>query len=659
MEVGVLDDLKKNILNKRLTAVGLVIGIIVKFSIVAYGASWYSNNSSVLSNNSVILDGARWISWNIAKFACILADVCEGLYDKTFGFIDVTNYSAINDIVSRLQPVLVALTCLCIVGLGIVYMVMQDRKPIVRNILVAALVVSCSTYMFTTANSLIKSFKGDILGDSSAGQSYEIINNNLLDLIAIDKQIGINSLNYEGGNGVIHNAGVKNKRTMNEINYLEVLNYSDKKKGQDIYGWGDPFNNYISKKAIRVGGQEKTVDVESGFLGTTIGNEFYYRYSFDFWSAMLQLGAIILMYVALSYKNIRIAYELVVSRILAYMYSADIGNGERLKQILFFIRDTYIALCVSILSVKLFSILTEAMTSFGITGLAKGLVSIFIAYAVIDGPNLVERILGVDAGLSSSVGRTMAVLGMAKTAVRGGKNTASGVGKIAMAGATGKTAYQRLQERAGGSIPESFAVKLRNGNRQKGNQNKSFDSFMQGNTKTSVTGNRVNNSGYTDFMSDEGKKEYQNGHDNSDSGVITLHSNLNNDNIHSHSDYNVTPFSSSAEDVDVAKVESKISSSINNSHIASSTQSIEHAKISNPVFAETVRNLAPGKGASVGERRDFNRQVNNIVRGDHKAIKPEKGARADYRFSNYKKALKIEKAYNIGKVNNRGGDNNG
>ena len=45
-----------------------------------------------------------------------------------------------------------------------------------------------------------------------------------------------------------------------------------------------------------------------------------------------------------------------MGRILAFFFSADVGNGERLKQILYFIRDTYIALCVSVLCVRLFQI---------------------------------------------------------------------------------------------------------------------------------------------------------------------------------------------------------------------------------------------------------------------------------------------------------------
>lgn len=71
----------------------------------------------------------------------------------------------------------------------------------------------------------------------------------------------------------------------------------------------------------------------------------------------------------------------------------------------------------------------------------------------------------------------------------------------------------------------------------------------------------------------------------------------------------------------------------------------ESRKYSNPEFSTLVRNLKPGEGASPGERKDFNRQVTNIVRGNHKAIKPSDKSRAEYKDRNYQKAKKLEEAY--------------
>ena len=238
-----------------------------------------------------------------------------------------------------------AFTVLCTIGLGIIYIVGQEKKPIVRNILIGILAVSCSTYIFTTANSLANSFKNGILEENEVeSQAYLLVNDNVIDLVGVDKQSNILNLNYKAGSGIIHNAGITSKDSMEDIDYTEVLNWSDKDEGQNVYGWSDTFNELIKNRAVKVQNQYKAVENYNGFLTTTIGNKFFYRYSFDFWSCALQIIALIIIFVSLAYKNVRIAYELVVSRIMVFMYAADVASGERLKHILFFIRDTYITL---------------------------------------------------------------------------------------------------------------------------------------------------------------------------------------------------------------------------------------------------------------------------------------------------------------------------
>ena len=605
----------------------------------AEDVTWQKNNAAILTNNSIIDDALRWIAFNITKLFCLLADICETLWDKTFGFIDLTNYEGVNSIIVQLKPVLVAVTCLCCIALGIMYIVKQERKPIVQNIIIGILAVSCSTFIFTTANSLVTSFKDGIINQGSNTESYQLVNDNIIDLVAIDKSGSISSLNYNAGTGIKHNAGIYTRTDLEELDFNETLNWSDKSKGQEIYGWSDTFNNYMRYRAVKVDGAYKAVENYNGLLTSDFGNEFYYRYSFDFWSCILQLFAFVLMFLALSYKNVRIAYELVVSRIMAFMYAADVGNGERLKQILFFIRDTYITLCVSVLCVKLYEVSNAAITSFGINGLAKGIVSVFIAYVVIDGPNLVERILGMDAGLSSSLGRTMAIFGMAKTGAKMAAGAAKGAGNMGMAAATGKTNAQRKAESGYASMGEKVGVKahkIASGSSGKNENEAVMNEKQDKETTSSSTSNPA------DIMNND--------KDN------TLNNSEESINTSKGSGYNTSVMDNISHDMNsnfsMESINSDPNIMSNDSVIDKETD--KSARFSNPVFSQAIKDLAPDKNASIGEKKDFNRQVNNIVRGDHTAIKPDKNAKADYKFKNYEKALKLEKAYkSVPKEENR------
>lgn len=605
--------------NKRRAIVFMALLISAfAFSAAVYAAedlSWQIKNQAILSNYTILGDGLRLLAWGITKGVCSLAATLENLFDKTFGLIDLTNYPAIENIIEMLMPLLIALTVLCTMALGFIYMTGQEKRPALKNILIGILAVSCSTYIFSTANNLALSFKDGMLnGSEIESQSYILVNDNLIDLVAIDKAGGIDSLDYNAGNGILHNAVITSKEDLEVINYLETLNWSDKDVGQDLYAWSDRFNELIRYKAIRVGDSYLSVEIPDGILGTTIGNEFYYRYSFDFWSCILQLVSLVIIFLALSYKNVRIAYELVVSRILSVMYAADISNGERLKQILLFIRDTYITLCVSVLCVKLYTIFTEAITSFGITGLAKGIVSIFIAFAVIDGPNLIERLLGMDAGLSSSMGRTMALFTMARSAARTTSNlTKKGIGTAKKLSGKGNST-RRQSNQASGEAAMSEVKEGGSSSSKKGNIN-AAESVMNSSVGTHSAGSRENN-----FMREEKAPERKEPErmENSAGSIMN-----------------------------------NISSGTGQGSASASSSSQEGTKNSpqrvyNQDFKDVIKRLSPSEGASVGERRDFNRQVNNIVRGNHKAIRPPANSKADYKETNYRKALEIERAYKRG-----------
>ena len=695
-------------MNRKLKAATFSLFVVTLSAspVFAEDVSWQKNNAAILTNNSVIDDALRWLAFNITKLFCMLADICESLWDKTFGFIDLTNYESVNAIIVQLKPVLVAVTCLCCIALGIMYIVKQERKPIVQNIILGILAVSCSTFIFTTANSLVTSFKDGIINTGSDTESYQLVNDNIIDLVAIDKSGSISSLNYNAGKGIKHNAGIQTKSDFDELDFNETLNWSNKSKGQEIYGWSDTFNNYMRYRAVKVNETYAAVENYNGLLTSDIGNEFYYRYSFDFWSCILQLFALVLIFLSLSYKNVRIAYELVVSRIMAYMYAADISNGERLKQILCFIRDTYITLCVSILCVKLYEVSDAAITSFGITGIEKGIVSVFIAYAVIDGPNLVERLLGMDAGLKSSLGRTIAIFGMAKSgariATRSVKGAAGAAANTGMAAATGKTAAQRKAESGYASIGEKLGKKayeategkkndastvMNGGSDDKASSNTSSQgNIMNDSNKTSASESRDgvrtslgggydasavmdNVSGGSGFDTGKGAENARshmnmssspseainvmndnnktNAAESRDSVRASLGSGYDTsvmDNVSGGSGFDTGKGIEAASHMNMSSSPSKATNIMNESG-SSLKPASKTARFSNPEFSQAVKNLAPDKNASIGERKDFNRQVNNIVRGNHSAIKPDKNAKADYKFRNYEKALKLEKAY--------------
>lgn len=577
---------------------------------------WYRDNAALLENNNIFSDALRSVSWSITDLVCKVANVAETLYTKTFGLIDITNYPQINDLLDTLRPVLLALTVLCCAGLGIMLLVQHEKRPpLLRNILLGIVAVSASAWLFSTANDLVIAFRDGILGGEEVNQSYELVESNLIDLIRIDKRGDINALNYKAGQGVIYGVGIAGLDDMDSIDLCETLDWHTAKNGKNLYGWSTEFNNRVKYRLAHTADGDVALKNYDGLTSANIGNQFFYRYSFDFWSCLLQLLSLSLLFLALCYKNVRIAYELVVSRLLAFLFAADIGGGEKLKNTLLFVRDTYLTMCVCVLSVKLYEIMVGLVTSFGITGIGKGIVCLLIAYAVIDGPNLVERILGMDAGLSSSVGRAMALFGAGRaagrTAARLGGKAVRGVKNTAMAAATGTTLRQRREkgtpgEQFGKGIHQRFHREEDEEQPHRQDARQQEQQFRQQEARSAQP-----RTAETPDTADEQTVEA--------------------------APAKPQPFPTDFMDAGTAGTSG-------GSNFGNSVPEVKK-RVSNPAFSAAVKRLTPGPESSAEERKDFNRQVTAIVRGrKHRAIQPPVGADL-YQVKNYEKALELEKAY--------------
>lgn len=576
---------------------------------------WYRDNAALLENNNIVGDALRSVSWSMTGLVCKVANVSETLYTKTFGLIDITNYQQINNLLDTLRPVLLALTALCCAGLGIMLLVQQEKRPpLLRNILLGIVAVSASAWLFSTANDLVISFRDGILGGEEVNQSYALVESNLIDLIRIDKRGDINALNYKAGQGVIYGVGIAGQDDMDSVDLCETLDWHTAKNGKNLYGWSTEFNNRVKYRLAHTADGDVARKNYDGLTSANIGNQFFYRYSFDFWSCLLQLLSLSLLFLALCYKNVRIAYELVVSRLLAFLFAADIGGGEKLKNTLLFVRDTYLTMCVCVLSVKLYEIMVGLVTSFGITGIGKGIVCLLIAYAVIDGPNLVERILGMDAGLSSSVGRAMAIFGAGKaagrTAARLGGKAMRGVKNTAMAAATGTTLRQRQSK---GSPGEQFGKGIhRRFHREEDEEQPHRQDARQQEQQS---------------RQQEARSAQQRTAEMPDAAAAAAAT-------AEAAPAKTQPFPTGFMDAGTS----------GGSHFGNSAPEVKK-RVSNPAFTEAVKRLTPGPETSEKERKDFNRQVTAIVRGrKHRAIQPPVGADL-YQVKNYEKALELEKAY--------------
>lgn len=249
-------------------------------------------------------------------------------------------------------------------------------------------------------------FKDAVISGGSNTDGKELIRQNLYDLRYIDEQIGLANLD---ASGKIPQYPDLTETDMRMINIAEVL-------PDDEDGLTEEAKDILSKRLRYVKAGSFLEDVYNGVAMTSFGNTYYFRYQFHYGTYFLNAFALILLYFGLGYVNVKIIVELLRSRVLVVLFSADLSSKKKAVRILESIRDGYYALCFTAIELRLYLILTDYINSkTSLSPLVRGILLVFVAFTMIEGSSIAEKITGVDAGITATTHRLMG----AAHAVRG------------------------------------------------------------------------------------------------------------------------------------------------------------------------------------------------------------------------------------------------
>ncbi len=429
-------------------------------------------NAWLFNYNNIISSFFRWLGWAIAKFLISLASLCSTLYDKVFGFVDFSSSPQIQTFADEWQPVLVGIICLSLFFVGLILILSRDKRPkVMLNIFIFVFIVTCSTYVFSQLNSLLVAGKDAIIEDSG-GIVGSTVADNLFDLVYIENNLdgGLASL---PGQGTANSADYPRVDSIDEhallfLDINTVLNYRT-----DQYDFSDNSKEIIKYEIITKGdGTKELQEVYNGFGWNSaddsdLFNGFVYRYKADWFPLYLSLFGMVLVFFFMSYKVVRLLFEIGVFRILALVTSANLAGGRKILGVLDAIKNSYIVLLVTCVLIRLYELAINFISSDASLAehtVLKGILIIFVSLAVIDGPNLIQSLFGIDAGLSAGIGHVMAgysfgraAVGTVTGAARGAARIGRGIaGSVASGGNSGKgtlasVAKDNKQERPQGA----------------------------------------------------------------------------------------------------------------------------------------------------------------------------------------------------------------
>ncbi len=364
------------------------------------------------------------IGWWLVLGLKFLCDAAQTLVDEMYKLIDFTQYGALNKIftLSEVRILLGVLFAFALIVLGVtlVFQNGKEKPKVIQNVLIAVLVITALPSLMTMLNDLTLDAKDAILGTQNK-MSDQLIADNVVDLLYVDSK-GFENYNINDGKltgGKINGFSADS----DNVKYIDICEKVTDEQKNDLNSPEYFFNTIETNKD---GGQVVKELKADKFLGIDFTG-WYYRYHVDYLVIYISLLATTIAFFFVAFKVAKLIFELAVHGVLAPIFAAsDLTNGQRTKQVLQSIGSIYVVLVLAVLMIK-FYYLGSAYISANISnGLVKALALIFFAFAVIDGPNIIEKILGIDVGLRSGF-QTMTTMFMATNAMQ---SIAGGAGRM-------------------------------------------------------------------------------------------------------------------------------------------------------------------------------------------------------------------------------------
>ena len=351
-----------------------------------------------------------------------IVDGLENSVDKIITLNGFYDAYFVGELIDTLQPFILGLFLITLIVVGIMLQLnkIEKRQDLIVNILIAVSMFVVIPNLFPLLSDAMK--EGIDLVKDRSSLSEEVIKINIADL----KLYAENDFNYGEEGGLPqpehpHKSDV-GKSNLRDANNIEGLKFSPFEK-IDLFeentfwvksDWYDDMKEN-HPKSLDVLGHKTTYDgngddtelygLQKNLIpGTEVGRESYYRYGVN-WGTIITTLSILGFALAITIiKMARIIFDLAFHMIFSlFVASTDITGGQRIKKMIVEIVSSFAVFFVMVLILKIFveyanwlvGMKTEIGTIPYLLMLLGG------TWALLDAPDIVQRLLGIDAGLRS------------------------------------------------------------------------------------------------------------------------------------------------------------------------------------------------------------------------------------------------------------------
>lgn len=434
----------------------LFIGVLITSTAVAYGADEGISILQLLqkyeidSKTGIVQDACRFLGYSIIKGLGALVDGLYKSIEKIYSLLSFGSSKQLIDLVNRYSVLYKSIFIISLVFLGIYLLVgkKKDQLNTVNCILIIAVVVTAMplfTQKMTTLTVNSAKYVQNQWVETGEKQIQSIAStvlaDNLVDLKKVDRNISgktVKNLKEDKGYNNLK-AGTKQWR------YINITEPMDPGK-MDLNG------DFWEKE---LGENKKTGKTELAKMNSMFSlDTYYYRYQAVSWLnifALLITIVVVLFFACV--KCARLVVEVGMAAVhLPWIAVTDIASGQRVKEGIKYYISLYFTLflCVALLGVYFVGF---SFINTNIKGAFPAvLMHIALAWAIIDGPNILERIIGIDAGLKTGWQTIMGIRAAGSVAATAGKTAGKAVNSGAAIGKTAARMGRKAAEMSGRAV---------------------------------------------------------------------------------------------------------------------------------------------------------------------------------------------------------------
>jgi hypothetical protein len=397
--------------------------------------------SDYLEVGNILSYCLRWLGWFIIQALAWLVDGLEGITDSILGIKTFFNSSDVQGFIKDIQPFLYVLLAFSILYIGYLLIMNKklNREQIMFNLFISIGVIVLLNVGMLKADKFTDEAVDAVDLNEEGTTSEKIIKDGITDIAQIDVN-GWKTTDLKKPNAVP-------QKNIKMIDITEKIDGSFKiNKDKKLSGEG---KKILEKKlALNGEGKEGLAKLDNGWFD--FFPEQYYRWHWDFWTIAITLFVTGMTLLFITIKLAKLCYELAFNSILAQLLApADVADGQKLKQVLKSIMNTFLIIIMIFISMKVYLMGTQFISD-KLDGIAYLIALIAISIAVVDGPVMCERIFGIDAGLKSGWAAVAGGVGLAKGIESAMESVGKGKAALGKLGGLGKSGVGGLSMAGGG-----------------------------------------------------------------------------------------------------------------------------------------------------------------------------------------------------------------